>query len=427
MQPNIRSEIHSNWDHLRSDNFSSENNGAENLAENYSGHSDDQVEHKKSMFFWFFVAAASLLLIAALYGAYQYYSQSNTISNEKINLNLNIEDNVKGGQEGRLTTSILNNNKVAMLDTTLTVKIQKGMSRDGVIDQDIKIYKLGDVLQNIYTATDTEYIFNGQEGDKRKISAILEYKVLGSNSTFKKELIKEVKIISPSVTINIKALKEVIENNEYLLKLKVKNVSYTSNVSLVLKVDVPAGFAIKKESADNPAQVEIKNLKIGEEREYNVSGFFKSSLSASKTFVASVSTYENQNIKSLISESSQEVFLVGSPIAYDFKLKVSNVEKKSFESNLQNVLEMSFENVSENYISDFVVTATQGSKKYNFDKNDDTEFEKINPQEKRKLIMDIGKDVQTPNTNIKFELFGKVRGGENSILLKKFELNIPTI
>lgn len=417
MQPEIiQNQIHNNWDHLR-------NVGDEvTPPENYS----QGEKPKKSIFFWFFLGGLVLLLIACIFAFYQYYSKSNTVSNEKIDLSLNIDENVKGGQQGKMAISILNNNKVTLSNARLTIKSQKGLSRDGVIDQDIKIYELGDILQNIYTATDTEYIFNGQEGDKRKVQMTLEYNVIGQNSTFKKELIKEVKIISPSITVNISALSEVIEDHDYLLKIKVKNVAYTSAVSLALKIEVPPGFIVRKESGINPLFVEIKNLKIGETNDYNVSGFFKTTITNSKTFVATVSTYENGDTRSLISESSKEVALVGSPISFDYKLKSDNSDVKYFDMNKENLVDLNINNISSNYISDIVLIADTGIRKYTFNKSNTEYLDKINPSESKKIEIPLLKDVIAPVTKIRFEVFGKIRGGDSSILLKSFNVEIET-
>ena len=417
MQPEInQNQIHNNWDHLR--NVGDEVTPPENYGQ--------EEKPKKSIFFWFFLGGLVLLLIACIFAFYQYYSKSNTVSNEKIDLSLNIDENVKGGQQGKMAISILNNNKVTLSNARLTIKSQKGLSRDGVIDQDIKIYELGDILQNIYTATDTEYIFNGQEGDKRKVQMTLEYNVIGQNSTFKKELIKEVKIISPSITVNISALSEVIEDHDYLLKIKVKNVAYTSAVSLALKMEVPPGFIVRKESGINPLFVEIKNLKIGETNDYNVSGFFKTTITNSKTFVATVSTYENGDTRSLISESSKEVALVGSPISFDYKLKSDNSDVKYFDMNKENLVDLNINNISSNYISDIVLIADTGIRKYTFNKSNTEYLDKINPSESKKIEIPLLKDVIAPVTKIRFEVFGKIRGGDSSILLKSFNVEIET-
>ena len=418
---NQDNNIYHNWEHL---NTSPEIRGIHHESpEEELAHE----AHTKSIFYKFFIIAGALLLLAMAYAGYEYYSQNNTISNEKINLNLNIEQNIKGGQMGKMTASVLNNNKTALIDAVLTIRTQKGFSIDGVIDQDIKVYNFGQIVSNVYTATDSEYIFNGQEGDKRLVSATLEYKVAGSNSIFKKDITKEVKIISPSVIINIYGPDQIIGDHEYVILFKVKNVSYTSSVPLALKIDVPAGFTVKKENDRDPTLFEIKNLAEGMENEYKISGYFKNILTSAKNFTASVSTYEGGNIKSLISESMHEVELVASPIEYTYKIKVNSSERKSFEVNGENSLEMNFKNISKNYILDMSIIVDNGSRRYVYNKDSNQDLARVNPDEARVIEMFISKDVQSPITKFNFEVYGKTRGGEASVLLKRYKLDVPTI
>ena len=269
--------------------------------------------------------------------------------------------------------------------------------------------------------------FNGQEGDKRLVSATLEYKVAGSNSIFKKDITKEVKIISPSVIINIYGPDQIIGDHEYVILFKVKNVSYTSSVPLALKIDVPAGFTVKKENDRDPTLFEIKNLAEGMENEYKISGYFKNILTSAKNFTASVSTYEGGNIKSLISESMHEVELVASPIEYTYKIKVNSSERKSFEVNGENSLEMNFKNISKNYILDMSIIVDNGSRRYVYNKDSNQDLARVNPDEARVIEMFISKDVQSPITKFNFEVYGKTRGGEASVLLKRYKLDVPTI
>lgn len=390
---------------------------------------EEEVAHRKSILFKFFMGAFILMLIAGTYAGIKYYLGTNSISNEKINLNLSIDENVKGGQEGNMTLSILNTNKLPLSGAKVTVRTQKGFSKDGVIDQDTKIFNLGDIATNIYTATDTQYIFNGQEGDIRKIFVTLEYNVAGSNSSFKKELEKSVKIISPSIIVSIDGPKEIIEDYDYTFKFTVKNVSYSAGELLALKVGVPAGFTVEKNaSTTDPTLFRLDNFKEGESRNFSVKGHFKASLSNSKTFTAGVSTFDGQNIKSLITEAVSDVDLISSPISFSSNVKVDGGDSKNFIIGRNNRIDLDIKNSSSNYVSDVVLMVSGDDvstlPKFTFNKNSNTELEKINPGETRTIQINFADKVVSGENKINFEIYGKTRGVSNNILLKKFQQTV---
>lgn len=387
---------------------------------------EEQARQKKSFFFKFFIASIILLLIAGVYAGVRYYLGKNTISNDKISLNINLDDNVKGGQPGKMGLSIQNNNSLPLLGAKVTVKTQKGFSKDGVIDQDIKTYNFGNIEPNVYTSTTTEYVFNGQEGDKRKVSVTLEYSVQGSNSPFKKDAIKEVKIISPSAIVTIDGSREIIEDYDYAYKFKVKNVSYNNGESLMLSVTPPAGFVVEQNASNSdPTKFVIKGLAIGETKEYSVKGRFKSVLTNATNFVAALSTYDGQNAKSMISESHYEVSLISAPVSYNYKLSVFGGESKFLEIGKPNSVKLTIKNISDNYVSDVVVMVNAADKAFTFNKVNSQTLDRINPGEERELEMN-GVDLPVGNTKASIEIYGKTRNQDNTILLKRGAIDILT-
>lgn len=382
---------------------------------------------RKSIFFKIFIGGIVAVLLALLYVGVEYYMGKNTISQDKIVLNLNIDDNVKGGQSGVMNFSILNNNSLPLLDARVTIKIQKGFSKDGVVDQDVKVFDFGNIDSKVYAATTTDYIFNGEEGDKRKVLATFDYAVAGSNSIFKKDISKEVKIISPSFVVSLDGYNDVIENYDYALKAKVKNISYTGNgnESLVLKVNVPPGFIVNRTTSTDPTTFQIGNMAQGEEKEFWVSGYFVNVLSNSKTFSANLSTSLDNTSKSLITSASKEVNSITSPLSFTSSVKVDSGESKYFVTNRYNVLNLKIKNNSDDYISDMVVLASTTGASIRSSKNDNQNLEKLNPGDEVDVDLALGSNILGSSKTFNIEVFGVRRGYNAGVLLKRFVVTYP--
>jgi hypothetical protein len=416
-------EINYSWDHI--DNKNRADNAVNIIDDNHI----ENTAHKKSVFFWVFIFGFILMLLASIYAGLQYYLDRNSVDSSKINMTINIDEVVRGGTPGEMQIGIVNSNKITLREAKLRVTVQKGFSKEGVIDQDVREYNFADMVSNVYNATSSPYLFVGSEGDSRKVMLALEYKVPGSNSVFVKNLEKEIKIVSPSLIINAVGPKRIIEDHEYYVKFIVKNVSYTGSDRLAMQIKAPPGFAVKKEDGIDPFLFDISNLKVGQEKEFGITGFFKNNLSLYKNFSANISTADNnnlQNLKSLISETSHEVELISSPINYDYKIMINGIEQESLISrdNSFNSLQFDIENIFADYITDIVVIVENSGGRQILNKESNAILERINPKEIKNINI-ILPNVQVPTTNLDFEIYGTLRGESNSILLKNFKLTLP--
>ncbi len=422
--------IHTDWDHLRDANIVNNNIGdteipaSENLVE---------PEKHRPFFFWFFIAGLVLLLLAGSFFGYKYYFDQNKVSSEKISFTNNIADSNDAGVINDYQININNSNKAIIKDVKVKTSYQKGYTREGELDTvNLELF-LGDIGSGVYLATSSNYLLIGKEGDMRKIKLTLSYKVEGSNAEFSKSFEKEIKIASPLATVKIVGNQNIIEDYESAFIFKVKNLSLKKFIQSALVIESPAGFVIKRSSTssdENTNRFLIPALKVGEEKEFKITGFFKNSTGQTKNIRGYLSEVnEKDELGSSYAADVLEVNIINSPINYKTEIDVQGEKRGYFTRGKENKLELSIQNIAIDALSEVSVILANKSTREEFrwdNKNIDSLI-KVNPNQTAilsKIFLENSSSINTGQNNFLLEVYGKRRGEFNSILLKKSEISI---
>lgn len=418
--------IHTDWSHLR--NSSNSNNVGDvksvNDIENIdSEHLILEGEKRRPFFFWFFAFSFALLLLAGAFFGYKYYFDQNKVSSEKIIFTNNIGDINDAGTINDYQISISNNNKATIKNVKIKINYQKGYTRDGELDTVNEELFIGDIASNLYLATSSNYLLIGKEGDIRKIKLTLSYKVDGSNAEFTKIFEKEIKIASPLATVKITGNKNIIEDYESVFVFKVKNLSLKDFIQSALVIESPNGFVIKKVDDENTNKFLINNLKVGEEKEFKITGYFKNSTGQTKNIRAYLSAVnENEELGSSYAADVLEVNIVNSPINYKIEINTQGEKRSYFTKGKENKLELSIQNIAVDSLSEITAILTNKStrEEFRWDNKNEDRLIRLNPDQ-TVLLESIVNEFSASSNNFNLEIYGKRRGESNSILLKKSE------
>ena len=382
---------------------------------------------KKTFFYKFFLVAVGLFLIAVIYAATQYYLDKNSVSAEKIVINLNLPEYVDSGKEMQEYISIENKNKTTLESTALRVSYQKGVRENGEADIENYTLDMGDLVKNTMYSTSSPFIFLGEENSKFLVNVYLDYKIKGSNAVFTKSLQKEVKISRAQVTLKISGRENVIADHETTLLIKIKNVAEENFLPTNISVVLPSNFIYKKEdtmqSGRSPV-FKISSLKTGEEKEFSLTGYFKDSIGLTKTFRVYASEDNGSGSGSSFANDQTDMLISDYPINTTFVSKINSgkVEKlvldkeANFEYNIKNITNGSLDNLN------VKVTFSNGQA-FSLSDSNYTEMLRLTPNADIKLEFMLQK-VSERKTKVKIETFGKFKGEPNTILFKAetFEL-----
>ncbi len=417
----VENNIHTDWNHL----YANPSVGGEILPPEIT----PKEIKKKSFFFWFFIFGFALLICAAGFFAYQNFFAKNQVSSEKIGFSTTVLDAVESGDEKPFTVNISNNNKVDLENVKVRLTYQKGFTRNGVADLISKDFNIGKLLTSAYISTSTDFTMIGREGDIRKVKMIMYYKVTGSNAEFTKTFEKDIKILSPAVSLRIDGERNIIADNETVFTFKVKNLSLKKFIDSTLMIEASPGFSIKKNDDESVIKnkFEIKDLKIGEEKTFSITGYFKNNIGEVKNLRAYIAV--NNLDGSAGSSYAEDVFesnIVQSPISYAYTVKSTNVESKTFTYKKENIIVLSVSNSSDNNIDDiniFLENKDTTKTKIVLTKNEVSGLNRIMPDVTEKIEINIPDEIQAEN-NYVLEVYGKRRGDAKTSLLKKSEISI---
>lgn len=238
---------------------------------------DDEKHHISNGVVRFFGFSIFFFLIAVGAALFIYYRGTNVISSENIEIDIKGPVSIGGGEQLDLDLIVRNLNNTSLETADLKIEYPEGARNPEDITEAQKrtIEKLGPMTAGETKTAHAKAILYGEEESKQTITAILAYRIKGSNATFEKEQQFEVALSSSPVRVTVSSLKEVNTNQELEFNVEVVSNSDKKLSNLLLKADYGFGFTFKSASpVPLPGNViwSIGDLRPGEKRTYKIKG-----------------------------------------------------------------------------------------------------------------------------------------------------------
>lgn len=186
----------------------------------------------------FFVLAVGVSSLLFLLGG-------NTISGENIAISLNGPFTIGGGETIPLQIGITNQNTVPIDSATLIVTYPQGTQSATEEGKELFVERLPfEVIQPGETLNvSLRAVVFGEENEEKTISAEIEYRVKGSNSTFAKQAEPlRFKITSSPIVVSVDSLQKVSSGQETDIEIKVSSNSPNPLTDILVKAEYPNGF-----------------------------------------------------------------------------------------------------------------------------------------------------------------------------------------
>ncbi len=192
----------------------------------------------------FGVASALLVIVLALSALYFYFG-GNQVTGHNLEVTLEGPLTVGGGEVLSYQARVTNNNRIAVEDMTLIIDYPSGTRKVG--DSPKAVYEerlsVGSLEPGASQTVSAEVVVFGEEKQERQLNAKLEYRPLGSGSSFYKEVDPLVfKINSAPLTIGVETLEKVSAGQDIRTVLTVKSNSPVPLKDIILKVEYPNNF-----------------------------------------------------------------------------------------------------------------------------------------------------------------------------------------
>jgi hypothetical protein len=313
-----------------------------------------------------FVLIASVLifcLVAAGSAAYFYFG-NNRISGENITFNIAGNNNISGGETVSFQIAVTNQNSVAVEGASLIVKYPEGTRSvtepvKNLYEERIDVGMLGPgEARNIQL----QVAVYGKENQQSQIQATLEYRIVGSDSVFYKNIEPfTVQIVSSPIILQVDSVRRVSAGQPVQITLKVK-----SNTNKVLK-DVlitsryPSGFSYKSAVPDplyNQNVWKIDELKPEETETILINGSIIGLNSEGLVVDFSAGAAKDDNefiVGSLLAEARAEFVLEQPFIAVDIDIAGDRDKSVVLEEDKSSVVQVSIKNTLKEPVYDMVV------------------------------------------------------------------------
>ncbi len=197
---------------------------------------------KTSMFKKFFIFSIVFFVLALGYAAYMFFGNSNSVSNDNIDIAVLSNAFTSGGEEYPLLLEITNKNSSPLELVDLVIEYPKSSESTLTSDNEHLRVSLGTIPAGGVKNENVKFVLYGEQGSTRPIKISLEYRVEGSNAIFIKDKTYEVSISSTPINLSVDAPNEASANQDINLNVKATLNSTKPVSNMLLKMDYPIGF-----------------------------------------------------------------------------------------------------------------------------------------------------------------------------------------
>lgn len=273
-----------------------------------------------------------ILFLTGLLGfaSYLWYAGINVVSSENVFIDVAGPVYVDGGQVASFNFIVKNGNTAALELADLVLDFPaNSFSAEGdqITRQRISIGKIeaGETINK-----PSSVVFFGLENEEKNISAILEYRLAGSNAIFAKNIDYTVRITKTPIGLSLSIPSEAVSNQEISVKIEAVSNSESVAKKLRLEMKYPSGFKFIS-AAPEPGEGEnIWSLgDIGPSQKISIiiRGIIEGQNMEERTFVASAGALDESGVLRVYGTASEKLTLKKTPLNLSVLVNGQNEDK----------------------------------------------------------------------------------------------------
>lgn len=211
--------------------------GQDDLEKKKRGHVPAPSGYKR-----LFIVSFFFFLIALGAALFSVYRGAVTLSSKNVEVTILGNSFVSGGEALPIQVDMVNKNAADLVDAEITLSYPKG-SVDASGGELERVNKLLGTIGSGKTKTEEfSVVLYGEQGTSRTITATLEYKLAGSNTTFVKEKVFSVMINSSPVSLTVDAPTSTASNQPFTITIRTVFTGDTLLDNAVVRVEYPNGY-----------------------------------------------------------------------------------------------------------------------------------------------------------------------------------------
>lgn len=268
-----------------------------------------QKRTERSPFAWLLIGAAIFFALSLILSAFLFFSGSNVVTAQNIDIDIGGPLSIPGGEELVLNLQVTNRNSVPLELADLIVEYPEGTRTTANLNVELPRQResLGTIRAGERVKRTLRAVLFGKEDTEQTIKVTVEYRLQGSNAIFYKEKEYDVLISSAPITLNVDSPEEVTSGEEVVLDVMVTSNSNGLIEDVLLEAEYPFGFEFTSatpEPSYSDTAWNLGDLRPGEERTVRLRGILVGQDTEERVFHVRVGTQSEADEGVLAAEFS---------------------------------------------------------------------------------------------------------------------------
>ncbi|PIP58032.1 MAG: hypothetical protein COX02_02380 [Candidatus Vogelbacteria bacterium CG22_combo_CG10-13_8_21_14_all_37_9] len=245
------------------------------------------------------IGSSLFFVLAVAIALFIFFSGSNLISNNRIDLSITGPISLKAGEEANWQLTIINRNKSTLQSARLLLDYPPGTRSSKNIQQELihESISLSDIKPGaMVNQTARAFVF-GPANSQSTIKATLEYRLANSSAVFTKDLDYNFTINDSPINLSLALPTEINSGRDLTLDLKIISNSSTILTNVLLAINYPPGFSFRSASLpptkDNNVW-SLGDLPVGIEKHLVIQGVLDGQDEELKTFQTTIGLADSQ-------------------------------------------------------------------------------------------------------------------------------------
>lgn len=245
---------------------------------------------KRSPFRVLLVVSIAFFLIASAAAGVLIWSNSNTVSTEKVDLSILAPASVAGAESFSLGVSVTNSNEVPLLKPKIIFTFPEGVRKADDLTKPAKRIEipLETIAPRETIQENARLAFFGEENSRKTVNAVLQYTVEGSgNAVFQKTDKKIIELSFSPIDVAVDIFRKSPSDQDVRIDLVIQSNSSQVMRDLLLEAEYPSNFAFDRASPEaifDERVWRVGTLKPGEEKKISITGFLTGNATEQKIF-----------------------------------------------------------------------------------------------------------------------------------------------
>lgn len=250
----------------------------------------------------FFIFASLFFIVSLGIAGYFFYFGSNSISVDKVVLDIQGPTTIAGGDTVPLLITVTNRNPAPIERATIEIAFPSGTrdARNVLVPYPRYSENLGTIPSGATVTRSVKAVLFGGAGQALALPVSLSYGSPGSTSVFAKKLSYALAISSAPLSVSVDALAETVSNKPITFTLTARSNATVPIGNVVLAGAFPFGFSVTSSSLPlNNASFLLGTLSPGESTTVTLTGTLTGQDKEQRVFHFSIGTADASNKQAL--------------------------------------------------------------------------------------------------------------------------------